>query len=130
MKVPLQDELDFVKSYTYLEQIRFGDTLHVNIAYNEEALKHYIVPVSIQMLIENALKHNINTKDSPLKIRIYIRKECVSVTNNLQLRASVSKNRIGLDNLEKQYRIHNRHIKVEKSDSEFTITLPCFNFHF
>ncbi len=127
MKVPLQDELDFVKSYIYLEQIRFGETLRMNITCEEEALNRYIVPASIQMLIENALKHNINTKSSPLRISICIGKESVTVTNNLQLRASVSKNRIGLDNLEKQYRIHNRHIQVEKSDSEFTVTLPLLN---
>ena len=127
MKVPLQKELDFVKSYIYLEQIRFGETLRMDITCEEEALNKYIVPASIQMLIKNALKHNINTKTSPLKISICISKESVTVTNNLQLRASVSKNRIGLDNLEKQYRIHNRHIQVEKSDSEFTVTLPLLN---
>ena len=124
MKVPLQDELDFVKSYIFLEQIRFGDTLHINITCDEKALNRYIVPASIQMLIENALKHNINTKGSPLKIDIHIDKECVTVTNNLQLRTSVSRNRMGLDNLRKQYRIHNRHIQVEKSDSKFTVILP------
>lgn len=84
----------------------------------------YIVPASIQMLIENALKHNINTQESPLKIKICIDKERVTVTNNLQLRAVVSRNRIGLDNLEKQYGIYGKHIKVENSDGVFAVTLP------
>lgn len=63
---------------------------------DNEALRKYIVPASIQMLIENALKHNINTRDFPLKINIRINKECVVVTNNLQLRNTVSKNGVGL----------------------------------
>lgn len=124
MKVPLQDELDFVKSYTYLEQIRFGESLHINLTCDEQALSKSIVPASIQMLVENALKHNINTCESPLVIDIRISEENVTVTNNLQLRSSVSKNRMGLDNLEKQYRIHGKHIEVMKSDFMFTVVLP------
>lgn len=124
MKVPLQDELDFVKSYAYLEQIRFGESLHINLTYDERALSKSIVPASIQMLVENALKHNINTRESPLMIDIRISEENVTVTNNLQLRNSVSKNRMGLDNLEKQYRIHDKHIEVMKSDFMFTVVLP------
>ena len=124
MKVPLQDELDFVKSYTYLEQIRFGESLHINLTCDEQALSKSIVPASIQMLVENALKHNINTRESPLVIDIRISEENVTVTNNLQLRSSVSKNRMGLDNLEKQYRIHGKHIEVMKSDFMFTVVLP------
>lgn len=124
MEVPLQDELDFVKSYTYLEQIRFGESLHINLTYDEQALRKSIVPASIQMLVENALKHNINTRESPLMIDIRISEENVTVTNNLQLRSSVSKNHTGLDNLEKQYRIHGKHIEVMKSDFMFTVVLP------
>lgn len=124
MKVPLQDELDFMKSYAYLEQIRFGESLHINLTYDEQALSKSIVPASIQMLVENALKHNINTRESPLMIDIRISEENVTVTNNLQLRNSVSKNHKGLDNLEKQYRIHGKHIEVMKSDFMFTVVLP------
>ena len=124
IKVPLQEELDFVESYTYLEQIRFGDTLHITMEYEQEALSRYIVPASIQMLVENALKHNINTSQSPLEITIRINRDSVCVTNNLQLRNSVSKNHIGLQNLEKQYRIHGKHIEVRKSASDFTVKLP------
>ena len=64
-KVPLQKELDFVNAYIYLEQIRFGETLCIHMTCDNEALRKYIVPASIQMLIENALKHNINTRDFP-----------------------------------------------------------------
>ena len=124
MKVPLQDELDFVESYVFLEQIRFGDTLYVNLHCDDAATGKYIVPASIQMLVENALKHNVNTKDSPLSVDVRICKDCVTVTNNLQLRSSVSKNRVGLNNLDRQYRIFGKSIEVRNTGAEFVVTLP------
>ena len=124
-KVPLQDELDFVESYIYLEQIRFGDKLRINMDFGSKNVQgKYIVPASIQMLVENATKHNINTREMPLVVNIRIDDNRVTVANNLQLRNSVSRNRVGLKNLEKQYNIHGKHIEVVKSDTEFRVTLP------
>lgn len=124
MKVPLQDELDFVEAYVYLERIRFGDTLHVNLLCDAAATGRFIVPASIQMLVENALKHNINTKESPLVVDVRVEKECVTVANNLQLRSSVSRNRVGLRNLDRQYRIYGKHIEVCKTATKFAVMLP------
>ena len=125
-KVNLQEELDFVNAYIYLEQIRFGETLCIHMTYDKEALRKHIVLASIQMLIENALKHNINTRDFPLKIDIRINKEHVIVTNNLQLRNTVNRNGVGLKNLEEQCRIHGHRIEIKKSDMDFTVVLPLF----
>lgn len=124
MEVPLQDELDFVESYIYLERIRFGETLHIRIDCDRQALGRNIVPASIQMLVENALKHNVNTAQSPLEITIRIDKERATVSNNIQLRTSVGQSRVGLKNLEAQYRIHHRHIEITKSDDTFTVSVP------
>ncbi len=124
MEVPLSDELDFVKSYIYLEQIRFGETLAIRIEDEELALGRYIIPASIQMLVENALKHNMNTLDSPLRITIRIDADSVWVENNLQVRYSTSKGRIGLDNLKKQYALHGKQIDIRKTESEFVVRLP------
>ena len=124
MKVTLQEELDFVESYIYLERIRFGESLYINIVCKEDTAARHIVPVSIQMLVENALKHNTNTIKSPLMVAINIENGFVTVSNNLQLRNSVSKNRIGLSNLEKQYGIHGKHITIEKTDTTFSVKLP------
>lgn len=124
MKVPLQDELDFVESYVYLEQIRFGETLHIRIECDKQALGRSIVPASIQMLVENALKHNTNTTLSPLEITIRIDKEWATVSNNIQLRNSVGKSRVGLKNLEAQYNIHHRHIAISRSGDTFTVRVP------
>jgi sensor histidine kinase YesM len=77
--VTVQEELSFVESYLYLEHIRFGDALHVEI---EDDLRNHhclVIPASIQMLVENALKHNISTKKSPLIVHISIGNEGITV---------------------------------------------------
>lgn len=127
MKVPLQDELDFVEAYIYLEQIRFGDTLHIHVEYCREALSKYIIPASIQLLVENALKHNINTLKSPLNISIVIDKDYVTVTNNLQTRGSTTKSRIGLSNLKKQYGMQGLQIEIIHNERYFTVRLPLLS---
>lgn len=127
IKVPLQDELNFVEAYTYLEQIRFGRTLHISVDCCKEALSKTIVPASIQQLVENALKHNINTIKSPLDIRIIIDNKYVTVTNNLQIRDTTTKSRIGLSNLEKQYNMQNRHIEIIRNEKFFSVRLPLLS---
>ena len=120
----VQEELSFVESYLYLEHIRFGDALHVEI---EDDLRNHhclVIPASIQMLVENALKHNISTKKSPLVIRIAIDGEGIAVRNNLQLRNSVTSNGAGLENLQRQYALYGGRIEVMETDGEFVVRLP------
>lgn len=124
MKVPLQDELDFVEAYIYLEQIRFGDTLHIHVECCREALSKYIIPASVQQLVENALKHNINTPKMPLNISIVIDKDYATITNNLQTRDSTTKGHFGLSNLKKQYSIQDRQIEVIRDEKYFIVRLP------
>lgn len=123
-KVLLQDELDFTRNYIFLEQIRFGNTLHIHIDKSEELPHRHIIPASIQMLVENALKHNVNTPEHPLEIKIIITKDTVQVINKLQLRQSVSRNKIGLANLARQYRLYGKQIVIQKDISTFSVTLP------
>lgn len=123
-KVLLQDELDFTRNYIFLEQIRFGDTLHIHIERGEELPHQYIIPASIQILVENALKHNVNTPEHPLEISIIITKNEVRVVNNLQLRQSVSRNQIGLANLTRQYQLYGKQIAIKKDIDTFSVTLP------
>jgi len=123
-KVPLEDELDFTRNYIFLEQLRFGDNLHIHIEKDKNLPRRHIIPLSIQILVENALKHNVNTHEHPLEINIAISEDKVLVRNNLQLRQSVSRNRMGLANLAKQYQLHGKQINVEKDAFTFSVTLP------
>ena len=122
--VTLQEELQFVDSYLYLEQIRFGDTLQVFIENDKKHQDKAIIPASLQMLVENALKHNISTSKSPLIIYITINKGGVTVSNNIQLRSYVTKNGMGLNNLRKQYSLYDKEVLITEIKTNFIVKLP------
>ena len=122
--VMLQEELQFVDSYLYLEQIRFGDTLQIFIENDKKNQDKSIIPASLQMLIENALKHNISTSKSPLIINISINENGITVSNNIQLRSYVIKNGMGLNNLKKQYFLYNKEVLITETDVDFIVKLP------
>ena len=122
--VTLKEELSFVDSYLFLEYIRFGEALHVKIQNSTSFPNKKVIPASLQMLVENALKHNICSVSQPLSVYITVFEDKIVVRNNLQLRNSVNKGGIGLENLKKQYAIHEKQIHVEQTDTDFIAILP------
>jgi len=121
--VTLKEELAFLESYIFLEKIRFEEALHIEIN-NKVSLHREVIPVSLQLLVENALKHNITTTDQPLTIFINITDKEIVVSNNIQLRSSVDKGGIGLANLQKQYALHDKEINIRQTETEFIVKLP------
>lgn len=124
LSVTLNEELSFLKSYIFLEQIRFEDALFVDIINEKEHQNKKVIPVCTQLLVENALKHNITTVQKPLFIRIDITNDGLIISNNLQLRSSVDKGGVGLENLRKQYALFHQAIDIEQTDTEFIVKLP------
>lgn len=122
--VTLEEEMQFVHSYIYLETIRFGDTLAIETCDYTPYLQRTVIPASIQMLVENALKHNINTTKSPLRITIHAGTDGITVTNNLQMRKNVGTSGTGLDNLRRQYTLYGKEISVTKNEREFSVQMP------
>lgn len=122
--VRLEEELQFVDSYLFLEQIRFGKTLKIIIEDDGNNRHRAIIPASLQMLVENAIKHNISTYKSPLIIHITINGDGATVSNNLQLRNYVIKNGMGLSNLKKQYSLYGQEVSIIKTDVNFIVKLP------
>ncbi len=121
--VTLKEELAFLESYVYLEKIRFEEALFIEIN-NQSDLSRQVIPVSLQLLVENAVKHNITTSNQPLYVRIDITDNEITVSNNLQLRYSVVKNGLGLINLQKQYTLFNKEIEIIQTETEFIVKLP------
>ncbi len=124
--VELSKEVKLLESYIYLLSSRFGDNLEVEIEeaiLNSEAM---IVPLSIQMLFENAVKHNVISRHKKLKIYIGINDNCIFVENNLQVKDSLmSSNGIGLENIQSRYKLSaNKDIKIIKTDYLFRVELP------
>lgn len=124
--VSLQTEINFVSHYVKLLKTRFGDGLQVLFEMDEEAKEKMIVPVTLQILIENAVKHNTTSKDSPLVIRIKTEADCLSVENNLQKKDAIeTSNKHGLENLKNLYRyISDKKVDVFESNNSFTVKIP------
>jgi two-component system LytT family sensor kinase len=119
--VSLNNELAFVKSYLYLQQIRFGKSLDSEIKIDVSKLDYMIPTLSLQLLIENAIKHNKITKSDPLKIKIYNEEDYLVVENNLQLRDQKNDSTgIGLNNLKERYKL------MTENSPEFVVTKKSY----
>lgn len=126
--VRLCDELTFTQQYIDLLKVRFPDGFQIESRIDPPARNNYIVPCCLQMLIENALKHNIVQAERPLRIVIEATSNRLTVTNNLQPRYTDNRTestRLGLTNITQQYRdILGQKIVVRKSVTEFRVELP------
>lgn len=100
----LEKELDFLRSYLFLQQIRYGKSLMYSINIPGEMFEMVLPPLSLQITTENAIKHNVVDKDKPLRIDIYCENRQVIVKNNLQLKISaVASTGLGIKNLKRRY---------------------------
>lgn len=124
--VSLQAELTFAQNYIDLQTARFGDGLQVSLNVGSEYLTRRIVPVTIQNLLENAIKHNIVSDDNPLTIRIYTAAETLFVMNVLQPKGFVeTSNKQGLANLKSLYHyLSRRKVSTTETATHFTVAIP------
>lgn len=125
--VLLREEMLFMQDYFSLLKIRFEDALQLETEIDETLWDQYLIPpISLQVLLENAVKHNEFSETSPLQIQLLF------VENELQMRNKLKEkkmrkpsSRIGLQNLEERYRLSTgRSIRIERSDDAFTVCLP------
>ena len=123
--VKLGDELSFLKSYLYLLKKRFGGDLKININISSEIENNSVPPFALQMLIENAIKHNILTDNHPLEIKIKQIGTHIRVENNLNPKIVTESLGIGLVNLNKRFQlIAGKEINITKSDLSFSVSIP------
>ncbi len=124
--IALKDELEFTLAFFYLVKIRFRDNIRLQTHIPPTYLHYLIPPLSLQMLVENAIKHNIISKDEPLNIVIKTENHHLLVTNNLQARTGIEKSTgIGLKNIEDRYKyLTDLPLRVVKTDKDFTAKLP------
>lgn len=125
--VRLSEELEFVKSYLYLMCIRYFDGLKVVWHIDDKYLDYYVIPSGLQILVENAIKHNIASAKIPLTISISTKEDKIVVENKLQLReqSTSSSTGVGLDNLMEQYRlVFGKDIDIVSKDGQFSVSLP------
>jgi sensor histidine kinase YesM len=124
--VPLEDEIGFLRSYLFLQQIRFGNKLKVELDLQDHA-HIMIAPLALQMLLENAIKHNVVSEDDPLLIKVYSDKQYIIVENNIQKKMTLGEPSIGvgLENICKRYEfLSNTKVEVIQDQSTFLVKLP------
>ena len=125
--VPLDKELDFLEPYIFLLEKRFGTGLKIEKNIPEKYNQYYIVPIALQILFENAIKHNIVSVHHPLTIQVYIDdQDYIVVKNNLQQKLpDEASSMIGLSNISKRYEMTiERDIRILKGVDFFEVALP------
>jgi|GEM_PF-357136 len=124
--VPLSEELKFAENFIKLQKMRFEAGLEVHFKVEEAFFHRKIVPVTLQNLLENAIKHNIIDEETPLIIAVFVENDCLVVRNNMQKKRFVeTSNRRGLANLRSFYQyLSERQIEIIETDIFFTIKIP------
>jgi sensor histidine kinase YesM len=124
--IPLEDELKFANSYMELLKMRFEDGIKFNIPEKVSNQELKIVPLSLQLLLENAVKHNIINSDKPLKISIYEENNFLIIENNISPKASIDKGtKVGLKNIDQRYSlITNQSVEITNKNQIFKVKLP------
>ncbi|WP_394973955.1 sensor histidine kinase [uncultured Croceitalea sp.] len=123
---PLREELKFAQSYIHIQSERFGENLKTNWSIPKNSLDLMIVPMSLQLLLENAIKHNVISKAKPLVINIDIENNFLIVSNKIQPKSTqLPSTKVGLKNIEKRYRlISGKSIKIENDGANFRVSVP------
>jgi LytS/YehU family sensor histidine kinase len=122
--VSLKEELKFLDSYLFLQRIRFGNKLKVDVQLQGE---QKVAPLVLQMLIENAIKHNVVSDDNPLSIRVFQDNGWVVVENNRKTKKTLPEEStgVGLANIKSRYAYFSeRPVQIVSDDDKFTVKLP------
>jgi two-component system, LytTR family, sensor kinase len=128
-KVSMSEELEALENYFFMLRARFGDklTIYVNLKQREKPC--YIPPFTLQILVENCIKHNVVSEQRPLIVEISCENDHIIVRNNLQERKHVEEsNGIGLQNIRKRYlMLAGKDIDIIKTETHFLVRLPVID---
>lgn len=125
--IPVSEELAFLQSYIFLLKERFGESFEVSINVGPEYHSLKIVPLSLQMLLENAIKHNVISKSKPLLVEVFIDEQgLLIVRNNLQKKVQqMPSTNVGLENIKTRYAFFTEDkVLVQETPTCFMVSLP------
>lgn len=124
--IMIEEELELIRTFFNLQSNRYGDNLKLNINISENYLLTYAAPLTLQMLVENAIKHNIISKEKPLTINIFSNDVYIVVSNNLQKRdLENGSSKFGLKNISDRYSfLTNKKVEVIENEDTFTVSIP------
>lgn len=123
--VKFSEELEFLESFIGLHKERLGVGINVSFSISKNSLEKEIAPLTMQLLIENAIKHNVTSRETPLQIEINSEGKTLTVANSLNRRTSSYSTKTGLKNLIKRYEIlSSEEIVVQHDDKRFEVIVP------
>ncbi|BAO74252.1 histidine kinase [Winogradskyella sp. PG-2] len=124
--VTVDEELNFARTYMSLLKMRFEDSIIFEIPDKASNPESKVVPLSLQLLLENAVKHNMVTSSKPLNIKIYEDGNHLVVMNNLQPKQIVKKSSgVGLENIKQRYNLlSDRKVYINQRDKDFAVAIP------
>ncbi|NDK55404.1 sensor histidine kinase [Pontibacter fetidus] len=127
--VTLEKELQLANAYIYLMQTRFGDNVQFKVDVPAAYLHLQLPPTSLQMLLENAIKHNGSTPAKPLHISVFVKEDKLVVENNIQPRLDeVTSTKVGLQNISSRYQYFtDAKVEVAQTGQSFIVALPLLN---
>lgn len=123
--VSVDDELNFARAYVGLLKTRFEDSIEIDIPEKSHIINAQVVPLSLQLLLENAVKHNIVSGNKPLKLRIYEEGNQLIIENNLQKKQITGSSGVGLQNIASRYQLlTDRKMSITEDDTHFKVQIP------
>jgi hypothetical protein len=124
--ITLREEINFLETYFFLLKVRFGDGITLNNTIPVEYSESLIPPLTLQILVENAVKHNVVSPSRPLTIQISIQDETICVSNNLQVKTiPVPSNGMGLTNISAKYKLLNQpEMIIIPTEKDFSVQIP------
>lgn len=128
--IPLQEELHFIAAYTDMLKGRYGNKMQIAVQVQRNYLQHQLPPMALQILIENAVKHNIVSHSKPLHIQVFTNETAgLVVENNLQKRSNPEASTgLGLQNLNQRCKyLSNRHLVIQQTSTRFSVTIPLMH---
>ena len=130
--VKLKSELKFIESYCFLLKIRFGENIKFNFKVSSDDSELFIAPMAIQLLLENAIKHNEISQEFPLEVQIYIEDKYLVISNEIQLRKGfVESSKTGLKNIISRYSYFTKlPVVITDENKRFTVKIPVLESDF
>ncbi len=124
--ISIREELEFAKSYMFLQQVRYGKALQFSVNVSAEKMENFIPPLSLQLVLENAIKHNEINEKEPLHVHVLSEANGLRIKNNLRPKAWAGHSSgIGQDNLQKRYRLVGAPVPVfTVKEKEYHVFLP------
>lgn len=127
--ITIEEEIEYLEAYVFLQKERFGDKFQVSIDVSEDWKKEMIPSFALQLLVENAIKHNVISKRQPLLVEIYQEDHFLVVKNQIQVREdTVEGTGIGLSNLSTRFKLSKKgDIQVLRNEQYFVVKLPIIH---